>query len=93
MTETITDFLLARIEEDESSAEWVAASFPDGEVVPLFRRVLAECAAKRVTVEELRGAYGNPWEYGVASEIAAMVLGSLASVYSNHPDYRQDWAA
>lgn len=48
-------------------------------------RVLAECAAKRAIVER---------ESGSRTKITyrrLMTLQDLASVYSNHPDYREEW--
>lgn len=48
---SITDFLLERITEDEANAGRYVSIFPDGDMSPLFRRILAECEAKRAIVE------------------------------------------
>ena len=78
---TLTEFLLARIAEDEDEAEdnepywggWSSAH---------EARVLAECEAKRRIVEELSHDGLGPREW---------MLRVLAAVYSDHPDYRQEW--
>jgi hypothetical protein len=84
----ITEFLEARIAEDEARARYpYLASSPD----PLFSpaRILAECAAKRAIV--------GWWTEGVIGyvrvngELTNPLL-PLAAVYANHPDYRQEWA-
>ena len=43
----LVGFLLAGIAEDETNAKHYLDIFPDGDMAPLFRRVLAECEAKR----------------------------------------------
>jgi hypothetical protein len=56
-------------------------------------RVLREIAAKRALVEQWADRYDdNP--YSASHEIADArdVLHTLASVYTNHPDYQQKWA-
>lgn len=55
-------------------------------------RVLAECAAKRsiIAAQKKQEDDDDPSAWIVASEV---LLASLASVYSNHRDYRQEWAA
>lgn len=79
---SLVDFLLARIAEDESD--------PD--------RVLAECAAKRRIVEAHH--WEEEWENGVrfTSDCAdcwqsppCHTLRILATVYSDHADYRPEW--
>ena len=98
---TLTEFLLARIDEDEAAARreqdevaerilaqgpitW--AFDPAWEKSPFFpARVLRECEAKRRIVEGM--------DYGDIDNInEPEVLGLLAAVYSDHPDYRQEWA-
>jgi hypothetical protein len=87
-TPSITEFLEARIADDEGLATealpgepsvWGARGWYDP------ARVLAECAAKRAIIET------QP-----VSKIAALpnpfILRALAAVYSGHPDYRQEWA-
>ena len=95
----IDEFLLARIAEDEETDPFVHKSFcgslkfpyPDsfdpGECdCGATDRWRAECAAKRRIVER---------EVNAANRITyrrMMVLQDLASVYEDHPDYREEWA-
>jgi hypothetical protein len=75
---------------DRAVAEHIARHDP--------RRVLAECEAKREIVRRARrergryeqtgGNLGNPIEAVVAYET---VVRALAAVYSDHPDYRDEW--
>jgi hypothetical protein len=95
VTMTLTEFLAARVAEDEADAMsgWRWKSLPAGEYDRLQARVLAECEAKRRIVE---GAANEPdvnadqrdiglWEgYLSAAEL-------LALPYSDHPDYRPEW--
>lgn len=113
---TITEFLLARIGEDEERANstgskalvdprWV--EYP-GEIYDLFRdvtiavahRTLAECQAKRAIVKEYLGEVARgpaaPRDGLVARhegilDAYAAALRILATVYSDHPDYREEW--
>ena len=114
---TITEFLAARLDDDEAYARMAFADHNEagpkwsepwnggvltggrgGEVVDTFdsglsshmarhdpARVLREVAAKRAMVDDL--AYGGP-EMGDAQD---HVFRRLASVYSDHPDYQQEW--
>lgn len=45
-------------------------------------RVLAECAAKRAILDEYTG-----------SPSTFQIVAHMAAVYSDHPDYQQEWAA
>lgn len=102
---TLTDFLLARIAEDEEVAQpgglsedsnaWHA---PDGAWYP--SRVLAECEAKRRIIEmhpqtrqyvdDRTLGDGEPRIVDLGLDLPAELL-VLASVYADHPDYRQEW--
>lgn len=93
-TTTLVEFLLARIAEDEAvAAEQDGAEyFTDGawpEGMPA--RVLAECAAKRaiigMSIQATRESYVN------AAAYLADALQALATVYADHPDYREEWSA
>jgi hypothetical protein len=120
-TLTLTDFLLARIAEDEARAGSVYdrngsiyAHLHHEDCPSLDRerpypcdcgvttRVLAECEAKRRIVEPLTlpdVAIGGPgWapesiaaarERRATLEEVALIL---ASVYRDHPDFREEWA-
>ena len=49
-------------------------------------RILAECAAKRAIIEQVSDvAWGG---YAVRD----VILGHLAAVYKDHPDYQEEWA-
>jgi hypothetical protein len=83
-TMTLTEFLLARIAEDE--AEMQRADF-----VWDYQRLLAECEAKRRIVKTrpfklLAGA-----EERQADRLRDQVLRLLALPYADHPDYQQEW--
>lgn len=67
----LTDFLLARIAEDE-------AVILGGGGCDHWDRALAECQAKRLIVEDETSNEWQPLRY-------------LATVYVNHPDYREEW--
>uniref|UniRef100_UPI003F494537 DUF6221 family protein n=1 Tax=Arthrobacter silvisoli TaxID=2291022 RepID=UPI003F494537 len=88
----ITEFLEARIGEDEAAAKrggWhngggTFANDNYGCLLIQPARVLAECAAKRAIIEdfgwlELSGVPNSP-------------LRAIAAVYADHPDYQQEWA-
>lgn len=92
---TLTDFLLARIAEDEAAA--VCGHGPgcpnqDFEFSPGLtdcnqlnlgpNRWRAECEAKRRIVERCRASNGY-WGYDVER--------FLALPYADHPDYREEW--
>ena len=89
---TLTDFLLARIAEDEATARYelgdLMADRPDvysalGGADPA--RVLAECEAKRRIVD---AACLDVWEGHPLSDSALM---ALAAVYADHPDFDESW--
>jgi hypothetical protein len=102
---TITEFLLARIAEDEDDARHAdrgfrVVGFPAGTPA----HVLAECEAKRRIVEFAAGASND--RASVISEFAVgrqqeaamwaddpgeKILRALAAVYSDHPDYDESW--
>ncbi len=93
--EDMTAFLAARLDEDEAAAE-------TGRERDL--RPLREVAAKRAILaehfaedrgESLPGAdcgvcyyIGTP---GSPAQWPCLTLRVLAAVYSDHPDYRQEW--
>lgn len=121
----ITEFLKARIGEDEAAAKDVASEPAGPKWGNYFKevlgaspvegvgdmstseyaahvarhdpaRVLAECAAKRaiirIAADQIRlgqeaGLWKN-WE-----DMATQNLSAIASVYADHPDYQQEWAA
>jgi hypothetical protein len=93
---TITEFLEARIEEDERHASSGWSSLRDtrwdtddyGRDMLTPSAVLAECAAKRELVEIHTTC--DDVSYGDASTCPE--IRTLAAVYKDHPDYQQEWA-
>ena len=95
---TITEFLLARIAEDEEAVRDATPPFADRTFYSHFgsgaddwgvyyfnvppSRVLAECEAKRRIVEVYQQGDVRP----------VLVLRAIASVYADHPDYNPEWA-
>lgn len=84
---TLTDFLLARIAEDEANG-WSKSGLRAAAYAET--RAHRECEAKRRIVEMLEpddwdgdrySMDGNDW----------FVVASLAVVYVDHPDYRDEW--
>jgi hypothetical protein len=51
-------------------------------------RALAECAAKR----EILANIGAGYSYTLTPNFITHTTKALASVYTDHPDYRQEWA-
>jgi hypothetical protein len=96
---TLSEFLMARIAEDE--ALWELAvdadlAFVAGpgrlKAVPptdFSRRMLADAAAKRAIVEHYQ--WTVEVEGGGAENTAAHIIRVLAAVYADHDDYRDEW--
>ncbi len=85
-TMDITEFLLARIAEDEAD---VKAGVYTGDV---HTRLAAECEAKRQIVELCGSAAERTrGEASVAGYLADNVLARLALPYADHPDYDESW--
>lgn len=105
---TLTEFLLARIAEDEAVAIAAVQGFTegdfwrDGNTTTLASarhvashgpaRVLAECEAKRRIVAGLSGVLAQSRNEQQIQN-AQTTLGHLAAVYADHPDYRDEWRA
>jgi len=99
---TITEFLEARIAEDEYEANVCLAQYRRGEggSSRRWKRQLAECAAKRAIIEQhKRYAREAAENVGIAfvgarsgQEVTADSLKSLAAIYADHQDYQQEWA-
>lgn len=93
---TLAEFVLARIAEDEAAASRWVYDWGGGDLDDLEDRVLRQCEAFRRIVElhepvdeEPDGwcnrCDGDGWPCGT--------MAALASIWSDHPDYRQEWAA
>jgi hypothetical protein len=103
---TITEFLLARIAEDEREAnEHAGAEYYTDGAWPdeLPSRVLAECAAKRAITGEHREVRFFATHQGcvvcrigdgplLPVEYPCPTVRALAAVYKDHPDYQPEWA-
>jgi hypothetical protein len=89
-TLTLTDFLLARIAEDEGAAQRHGPGASKQGLGDYPARVLAECEAKRRIVDLFPKAAqdGDGW-----NEAGIQVLEALALPYADHPDYREEWRA
>lgn len=101
VTMTLSDFLLARIAEDEAAlqADLVGREFPNP------RRFAAECEAKRriVEVHGIRRDVDEmdycdscaDWYGGSAAPFAwpCPTLRDVAHPYADHPDFRPEWRA
>jgi len=96
---TITEFLEARIAEDEAAARADSDEMARSSVSIQFdcdtqvrfnpARVLAECEAKRAVIGWwIEGLIGY---VRVDDELTCPLL-PLAAVYKDHPDYQQEWA-
>jgi hypothetical protein len=101
----LVEFLRARLDEDEelSRARWpgvrAVGETSDGTAIMGYawspERMLREAEAKRAILASYasfaRVDQGHPGIYSVTRELG-IVLRLLAAVYSDHPDWRQEWA-
>lgn len=88
----LTDFLLARIAEDEAAVR----PYADGDSKSrgwVAARVLADSAAKRRIVDDLSTEVREAEEHGDRHDAACAMhyLRLLALPYADHPDYREEW--
>lgn len=97
---TLTEFLLARIDEDE--AWWNSASLDGPSAEVLLRKQLRDCEAKRamLDIHAIYEADGLGRCGACADRYVAVSWDGLcdeakilASVYADHPDYREEWSA
>jgi uncharacterized protein DUF6221 len=89
----VVSFVLARIEDDERAA-LSSIHRATGSTRGLSTRGLRETAFKRRLVDDaLRGLNWN-FERGEDGDVHAKrpVLGRLAMVYADHPDFDARWA-
>lgn len=103
-TMTLTEFLLARIAEDEAAAKTAALGLGElaafgievmGTKVYVPTRVLAECEAKRRIVELHKAdEVGlHVCHDALANDIECGELSALASIYADHRDFQEEWRA
>jgi Family of unknown function (DUF6221) len=89
---SLTEFLLARIAEDEELSRWGRLHDDPADPESLTKmlrwddaRLAAECEAKRRIVEGMRDG-------SIDDMFAPEILGALTLPYADHPDYQQEWA-
>lgn len=101
---TLVEFLLARVEGDETlAAARLRQIEPRGtkREVWAYRQILAECEAKRQIVklaqqdiDDAGAGHDDPIRHAFncgAGHHAHNVLRLLAQAYADHPDYREEW--
>lgn len=101
---TITEFLEARIDDDEARAgsgwsrlgdtRWETDNYGRNFLTP--SAVLAECAAKRAIIALCQPEDAKEESWGPEAYMAGSYddcIRALAAVYASHPDYEQEWAA
>jgi hypothetical protein len=84
---TLTDFLLARIEDDEAYAVTHRELLPE-EDEGFYHRLLADSGTKRSQVGSLDWIANG---YYPSTPLAKSMLALLALPYADHPDYREEW--
>lgn len=87
----LTDFLLARIAEDEARVEGVRQGEGDPDFFWGPDRIRTVCAAHRRIVEHLRTVAEDDCEYSGWVWFAEMPLRELAAAHTDHPDYQDEW--
>lgn len=90
----ISEFLEARIAEDEAEAKNLQGEIDFG-LEACGDRLLTECEAKRSIVQYVSNARLDRWrdpEADSAYRAAWWIATRLAVVYKDHPDYQQEWA-
>lgn len=94
-TLALADFLLARIGEDAAACQrgCVCGYLYPANDPRCDHRVLAECEAKReiVTAMTAPDFLLHDDARRVAQIARQVVLGFLATIYADHPEYRDEW--
>ena len=98
---TLTEFLTARLDEDEAVARaWVDGFEPFGPETDYLGRfnpayILAGVAAKRAIVEEIEDqrdfTYATEWDKRQTDRHLDTLLRLLAQPYAAHPDFDPEW--
>jgi len=98
-TKAIIDFLEARLAAEETDAIRDCAEMERSGITIMFDcesqatfdpyRILAECKAKRAILANIPR---NSGPYNLGAYTSAHTVRALAAVYSDHLDYRQEWA-
>lgn len=93
---TITEFLEARISQDEDHARKLAETdrrpvLSLANTINHPQRLLAECAAKRAII----GLHSPTDPCDAHDEqlntVSCDTLRTLAAIYADHPDYKTEW--
>ena len=87
---TLTEFLLARIAEDEAAALSRLRGHRELPETERESRVFAECKAKRRIVEMGEAIEQQSPDRG-RRDVAGATLQLLALPYVDHPDYDEEW--
>ena len=99
---TLTEFLLARIAEDEAWGLYRSGDYATRPTAPSTldgadpSRVLSECHAKRRIVEDFEesdhqlGIHRTPFVEG-RRFAALLAVARVAETYADHPDYQREW--
>ena len=100
---TIVEFLEERIAEDEEAAttQVIQAFYEDDTFCVITggpnhftesdHRALREVDAKRAIIRSIEELVQHAYGYDSAGTVEK-VLTPLAAIYSDHPDYRKEWA-
>jgi len=95
---TLTEFLLARIAEDEHRLQIEARHLSDlsgasfGKQLDL-NKAAADCEVKRRIVNAGRSGWPDEGRYAIGwHDLHVQTLTWLALSYADHPDYREEWA-
>jgi hypothetical protein len=85
---TLTEFLLARLSEDEGELRGMTRF--GGVVRPVVAGTVEDCESKRRIVEWC-APLSDMQVRRQTRTLANDVLCALASVYADHPDYQEEW--
>lgn len=87
----LTEFLLARIAEDESRVRDLGVGTPQGDALMEPLRLLYECTSKRmiVAVHSISPATQRCSHDG--TPYPCLTLRALALPYGDHPEFRAEW--
>jgi hypothetical protein len=95
---TLTEFLLARITEDEAYARYCDEGTVEGITYPIggLTQILAECEAKRRIVEDFEDYASEyrkaPSDFAAGRRHAALLAATrIAAIYADHEDYDEEW--
>jgi hypothetical protein len=92
---TLVEFLLARLDEEESAWSRGAPLVTRPDFARLSRHMLADVEAKRRLIARAVHT-DNMADYSdtlhmVAMEYEEQILPALALPYADHPEYQQEW--